>query len=123
MEVHFWLPNVATWCAELGSCLQRTLPGLTIQIAPPGQLAHVNRRNRLLSAGMARGVMARTTSQRYLTAAQPKKARTHAPAQALLLPLNKDTLEDPLVLADIWAALQVHLPLGNCVLLSIASFC
>jgi hypothetical protein len=119
MEVHFWLPNVATWCAELGSCLQRTLPGLAIQIAPPGQLAHVYAKTHvqtgLLSAGM-------TTSRRYSTE-QSKKARTHAPAQALLLPLNKDTLEDPLVLADIWAALQVHLPLGNYVLLSIASFC
>jgi hypothetical protein len=120
-DVHFWLPKVDSWCEEIASCLQEVLPGLAVKVADPGQLAHIHAKTHAVQARGGGIKRLRTVTRRYLAEVQAKqkkkkkitpnsKDNIRAHAQALLLPLNKSTLKNPLVLSDLWAALQVDLP-------------
>jgi len=116
---HFWLPNVARWCPKLDVCLRESLPGLAVKLAEPGELASLH------SRGQAKRITSRRRNQNLgylMSSTEVIESRGYqvksdedtvaAPlAHAMLLPLNKDTLLNGKVLADLWAAMRLNLPL------------
>jgi hypothetical protein len=89
---HFWIPDFAPWCSQLEARLQEALPGLAVQRKQPGEFAraHANEEDHE-TLGPGRGSF----------------GEVH-PGPALLIPLNKDTLENEGVLQDLLAALQAN---------------
>jgi hypothetical protein len=114
---HFWLPNFARWCPKLDACLRESMPGLEVKVADPGELASLQAR------GQAKRVLRSKTNLGYLMSAssggnQGTSYRVTSDedqtvvAHALLLPLNKDTLLNAKVLADLYAAMQLGMHLA-----------
>ena len=121
---HFWLPNVAGWCPKLDACLRESLPGLAVKLAEPGELASLHSRGqakRIIDTGRTRNqnlgyLMSSTEAiesrgSRATNNDEELTAVVAPLAHAMLLPLNKDTLLNGKVLADLWAAMRLNLPL------------
>jgi hypothetical protein len=88
---HIWLPECAPWCSRLEACLQEGVPGLVVKRASPGSFA-----------------TAQLSTQREMRARliAGENNLEERPAHALLIPLNKHTLEDKGVQQDLSAVLR-----------------
>jgi hypothetical protein len=129
---HFWLPNFARWCPKLDACLRESMPGLKVKVADPGELASLQARGQAKKLPRSKNDLGYQMSASSLlsppitprqgdrsgeiqgidTSYRIKSNEKQAVvAHAMLLPLNKDTLLNAKVLADVYAAMQLDMRL------------
>jgi len=102
---HFWLPDCAPWCTLLETSLLASLPGLLIHRATPGTFQHHTR----TADGSTDGQREATIIKAW-HALIAHKGQLAVPqlTHAVLIPLNKDTLQDKGVQSDILSAIRAN---------------
>jgi hypothetical protein len=103
---HFWLPDCAPWCASIQAHMQASVPGLSVKRAPPGEFARG-----LQTVGDGDDINNVRRRRRSSIMLEEEWEASVKSAQALLMPLNKNTLLSKAVQDDLSAALKANIQL------------